>query len=240
MQQDIAPGAIVECRDGRVGTVERLLRDERSRRVTDLIVRLDRTGQAFRVPERYVTRVRSSERVSVNCARERFEAEMVPLEEEGELGKPEELTVPVIAEHLVARKEVVPVGELQVRKVVEEEESSISEPVSYDEVIVERVPVGRRINEDPAPRQEGDTLIIPVVQEQLVCERQRVLVEEIRITRRRRSEVRRFTGTVRRERVVLDKGNVGDRVHELQRQPPDGSGAEGGEQDGSNPDRDVP
>jgi len=59
---------------------------------------------------------------------------------------------------------------------------------------IERVAVGRILDGPVSQRQEGDTLILPVVEEVLVCEKKMVLKEEIRITTRRTpvGEVRRI------------------------------------------------
>jgi hypothetical protein len=50
---------------------------------------------------------------------------------------------------------------------------------------IERVQVDRIVAEQPMQRQEGDTLVLPVVEEVLVVEKRLMLREEIRITRRR-------------------------------------------------------
>jgi hypothetical protein len=50
---------------------------------------------------------------------------------------------------------------------------------------IERVQIDRIVAEPPVQRQEGDTLILPVVEEVLVVEKRLMLREEIRITRRR-------------------------------------------------------
>jgi hypothetical protein len=47
------------------------------------------------------------------------------------------------------------------------------------------VQIDRIVAEPPVQRQEGDTLILPVVEEVLVVEKRLMLREEIRITRRR-------------------------------------------------------
>ncbi|MCC6313983.1 MAG: YsnF/AvaK domain-containing protein [Thermomicrobiales bacterium] len=73
-----------------------------------------------------------------------------------------------------------------------------------DDVTVERVPVGRQIETIPAPRTEGDTLIVPIVEEMLVVERRLVLREEVRVTKRRVSESVRVTGEVRRQRLDVE------------------------------------
>ncbi len=43
------------------------------------------------------------------------------------------------------------------------------------------MPVGRVVDEAPAARAEGDTTIIPVVEERLVVVKQLFLVEEIHV-----------------------------------------------------------
>jgi len=75
MYEDIAPGAAVACTDGRLGTVKQLVHDERHGYVTDLLVRRERTGELFRVPLRYVARVRTPKRVTLNCTLDQFEKE---------------------------------------------------------------------------------------------------------------------------------------------------------------------
>ncbi len=47
---------------------------------------------------------------------------------------------------------------------------------------IERVPVNRIVAESPSQRQEGDTLVLPVVEEVIVVEKRLMLREEIRIT----------------------------------------------------------
>lgn len=59
---------------------------------------------------------------------------------------------------------------------------------------IERVAVGRILDSPATQRQEGDTLILPVVEEVIVCEKKMVLKEEVRITMKRQplKEVRRI------------------------------------------------
>jgi uncharacterized protein (TIGR02271 family) len=58
-------------------------------------------------------------------------------------------------------------------------------PVARDEVDVERVPVGTFVDGPVEARVEGDTTVIPVLEEVLVVQRRLRLKEEIRITKRR-------------------------------------------------------
>src|SRR5579885_363982 len=66
--------------------------------------------------------------------------------------------------------------------------------VFQDEYEIEHVPVGRVLDAPVAQRQEGDTLVLPVVEEVLVYRRKLFLREEIRITRRKKpvDDVRRI------------------------------------------------
>lgn len=81
-------------------------------------------------------------------------------------------------------------GGVRVRVSVEERDEAIDLLLREQQVQVERVPIGRVVEHPPATRQEGDTLIVPVVEEILVVERRVILKEEIRI---RRTELQRPT-----------------------------------------------
>jgi hypothetical protein len=65
-----------------------------------------------------------------------------------------------------------------------------NEPLFSEDVSVERVPVNRIINGPAQTRQEGDTTIIPVVEEVITVQKRLLLREEVRITRKR-TEIRK-------------------------------------------------
>ncbi|MDZ4799481.1 MAG: DUF2382 domain-containing protein [Bryobacteraceae bacterium] len=69
-----------------------------------------------------------------------------------------------------------------------------AETLFADEVGIDRVAVNQIVDELPTNRQEGDILIIPVVEEILVVQKRYMIKEEIRINRSRRpvSEPRRI------------------------------------------------
>ena len=66
---------------------------------------------------------------------------------------------------------------------------TIDEPLFLEDVGVERVSINRIVDEHPETWQDGDTTVIPVVEEVLVVQKRLLLKEEIRITKRR-TEVR--------------------------------------------------
>lgn len=98
----------------------------------------------------------------------------------------EALVVPVTAEELVVGKQRVVTGGVRLEKRVYEHEETVDEPGFTEEVEVERVPVGRELEGPAEVRYEGETMIVPIMEEQLVVTRRLVLKEEVRITRHRR------------------------------------------------------
>jgi len=96
----------------------------------------------------------------------------------------EELVVPVVVEEVDVQKRRWETGGVRVHLAVKEREETVDEPLIRQEVQVDRVPINRPIDRPPAPREEGNVTIIPVVEEVLVVEKRLMLKEEVRITRR--------------------------------------------------------
>ncbi len=101
----------------------------------------------------------------------------------------DELIVPVVAQELEVQKRTVESGRVRITKQVHERVETVEEPLVSERVVVERVAVNQVVAEPPATRQEGDTLIVPVVEEVLFVEKRLVLKEELRITRVRAVEM---------------------------------------------------
>ena len=122
------------------------------------------------------------------------------------------LTVRRYEENLLVDKRLAEVGAVNVRKRVVEEPQTLTVDVNRDEYVVERVAVERPWQPgDDAPRMEGDTTVVSIISEKLEVMRRRVVVGELRLTRRVVTEQRQITETVRREVVEVD-GPAG-RVH---------------------------
>lgn len=118
-------------------------------------------------------------------------------------GEGETLVVPVVEEQLDVHKRSVDRGTVRVEKRVHEREEVIDEPLIHEDVEIERVPVGRQVDGPIPVRYDGDTMIVPLMEEVLVVEKRLVLREELRITRRR-TEVHE----VRRETVRAEEARV--------------------------------
>lgn len=117
-------------------------------------------------------------------------------------GAEESLSVPVIEEKIIIDKKTEETGRVRIQKKVHETEETIEIPVSTEELEVERVAVNQYIDTPPpAIRHEGNTTIIPVLQEVTVVEKRLLLVEEVRITKK-------VVDTATTQRVPLRKEEV--------------------------------
>ena len=92
---------------------------------------------------------------------------------------PAETVLPVVEETLHLGKRLVETGRVRVSLSTTVEEEVLRETLLRRHAEVERRPVGRTVTEAPRVRQEGDLVIIPVVEEVLVVEKRLVLKEEI-------------------------------------------------------------
>jgi uncharacterized protein (TIGR02271 family) len=125
----------------------------------------------------------------------------------------------VVAEEVRVRKKRVVTGKVRLRKIVHHEEQTLDEPLLRERVNVERVAADRWVDAVPPIRNEGGTLIVPVVEEVLVVEKRLRLREEVRLTWQHEEEHAPQTLVVRREEVVIERvdgepgaGDPGERV----------------------------
>ena len=125
------------------------------------------------------------------------------------------VAVPVHQEELKVGIRTVDTGRgVRVHKTVDEHEQRIEETLMHDEIDVRHVPVDKivALSEAPASRYEGDTLIVPILEEVLVVEKRLRIKEEIHITRSKRPQ--RFSETVplKSETVSVERFHDGPDV----------------------------
>lgn len=118
----------------------------------------------------------------------------------------DQIVVPVLAETLLVDKEAIE-HTVRVHKQVREETVIVDEALRRDDVTVERVPVDRYVEQPVETRYDGDTVIVPVMEEVLVVEKRLLLREEIRITRRQTVSHDPQEHTLRREEVTVERTN---------------------------------
>jgi stress response protein YsnF len=118
------------------------------------------------------------------------------------------LRVPVIAEELAIGIRTVDTGRgVRIHKTVVEQPVTIDERLARDELEIRHVPVDRIVAPDEAPanRYEGDTLVVPILEEVLVVERRVRIKEELHITRIRREERHQEEVVLKAEQVRVER-----------------------------------
>jgi uncharacterized protein (TIGR02271 family) len=116
-----------------------------------------------------------------------------------------ESVLPLLAEEIAVSKQVVETGRVQVSRVTHEREQLIDELLAQQTAEIERVRIGEQVDTMPAVREEGDTVVIPIVEEVLVVERRLFLKEEVRVRRVRSTERHQETVTLRHHEAVVTR-----------------------------------
>lgn len=78
--------------------------------------------------------------------------------------------IPVVEEQVRVGKQTVETGAMRISKKVHEEEVTVNVPITYNEHEVERVAVDKFVDAPPPIRYEGNTMIIPILEEVVVLE----------------------------------------------------------------------
>ena len=115
-----------------------------------------------------------------------------------------EVRVPVYEEQLSVEPRVVDLGEVRVHKTVEEREEVQRGSLNREDVQIERIKVNRAVSEPEQRRQEGDWLVIPIMEEVFVVQKQLVVTEEIRIRKQIVTEEHEVRETLRREQASIE------------------------------------
>ncbi|HET7094168.1 MAG TPA: DUF2382 domain-containing protein [Thermomicrobiales bacterium] len=119
--------------------------------------------------------------------------------------EPDRIVVPLHAEELVPVREEREIGAVRITTRVETAPADWEATLRRDNVTVERVPLDQVVDVAPEARWEGDTLIVPVVEEEVVVSRRLVVREEIRLTRRREKQTVSGTEPIRRQIVDIER-----------------------------------
>jgi uncharacterized protein (TIGR02271 family) len=119
--------------------------------------------------------------------------------------QPDPQIIPLVQEELHVERRLVETDHVRVRTVVEETPILRTEDLDRGEIDIERVATERPVETVPAPYMDGDTLVVPVVEERLVVEKRLFVVEELRIRQRTVTETVSVTDTLRRTRAVIER-----------------------------------
>jgi uncharacterized protein (TIGR02271 family) len=96
---------------------------------------------------------------------------------------------------------------VRVHKTVHTRDQEVTMSLAHDELEVERVAIGEVVGKEclPQARQEGETWIIPVLEEHVVVQKHTVLKEELRITRRKVTVAHKQKASLRREKLKVER-----------------------------------
>jgi uncharacterized protein (TIGR02271 family) len=120
----------------------------------------------------------------------------------------EEQVLPLLAERISVERRRVETGRVLATVTTKTHEQVIQEDLVHDRVEIERVPIGRTVDSIPPVREEGDTTIIPVVEEVLVIERRLVLKEEVHLRRLRVRQSHAATVVTRHQDVIVTRSEL--------------------------------
>jgi uncharacterized protein (TIGR02271 family) len=117
-----------------------------------------------------------------------------------------EVVIPVIAEELSVQTHKVARGRVRVHKRVETREETVEVPTVHEDIVVEHVPINKVV-EGAAPevRDEDGVLVIPVIEEVVVVDKQLVVREEVRVFKRRTTRSTAQTVVLRREVIDVER-----------------------------------
>jgi stress response protein YsnF len=119
--------------------------------------------------------------------------------------QPEDLRIPLHVEEVSVSRREVEKANVRIALITGTREQLVDEELTHVRVEIERVPIGRTIEVVPPISQDGDTAIIPVVEEIVVVERRLVLKEEIRIRRVGTKEQHQETIVLRQQEALITR-----------------------------------
>ena len=114
----------------------------------------------------------------------------------------------IVAEEIHVDKRVVETDRVRVHTVVDERDVVVTDSVERGTLDVKRVTMNVEVAEAPPPREEGDTIVISLVEERLVVEKRLFLVEEVRVRKSTRTEAVVIPTSVRSTRAVIERDGV--------------------------------
>jgi uncharacterized protein (TIGR02271 family) len=112
--------------------------------------------------------------------------------------------IDLVAEQARVEKRVVERNVVRIRTAIKESEQVLSDTVSHEEVGIRRVPINQEVDVAPSVREQGDVIVIPIVEERAVLVKRLVLVEELHVQRRLVEETVQIPVTLRATEVFVE------------------------------------
>ena len=93
----------------------------------------------------------------------------------------DQVVVPIVEEQFRVRPTPVETGRVRIVKTVREDRETIDAPLMHEQVTVDRVPVNQFVQGPVSVRFDGETMIVPILEEVLVVEKRLMLKEELHV-----------------------------------------------------------
>ncbi len=113
--------------------------------------------------------------------------------------------IPLAEETMTVGKREVETGRVRFRTEVTERTETVDQPLLRTEVSTRRVEVNQFVDTAPAVRYEGDTVIVPILEEVLVVEKRLRVKEEVYITQVQTEHHEPQIVTLRTETLVEER-----------------------------------
>jgi len=124
-----------------------------------------------------------------------------------------ERRIPLIEERARVDKQVVERGVVRITTSVREREQLLAADVAHEEVNIERIPVNKEVKDRPQVREDGDVIVIPIVEERVVLVKHLVLVEELHVRRKTVQETVHVPVTVHATEVDVERHGANSGEH---------------------------
>ena len=131
-----------------------------------------------------------------------------------DMQKDPDATMALVEEHLTVERRQVETGHVRVRLATDSETVDAGASLFDHGVDIKHVPIGREVSKVPAIRQDGETTIIPVLEEILVVEKRLVLIEEIHVRQTTKQTDVKQPINVRRQRAEIVRTVASDKTEE--------------------------
>jgi uncharacterized protein (TIGR02271 family) len=116
----------------------------------------------------------------------------------------EEIRISLMDEEMAIEKVSRESGHVRIRKEIRMEEKHVTVPVMVEEVVIERIPIGRQAEGTDDLAFRGHELDMPLHEEEIRVTKRPVVREELRIRKLVHSENRDATASLRHEDVKVD------------------------------------
>ncbi|RZK32483.1 MAG: DUF2382 domain-containing protein [Hymenobacter sp.] len=130
---------------------------------------------------------------------------MQPNEPTQPLDDAQSVVIPVIAESFRIEKQTVETGRVVLHKTVHVDSQTVEVPLREEQVQVQRIAVNRYVEEAPPVRHEGETMIIPIVREEVVVTKRLLLIEELHVHKQVLTTQTSQIVELRREEVTYER-----------------------------------